>query len=146
VHSQESSANPSIASQKQQSAEWPNYFPLGVPPDDAVDANGPVYRLVKLCPPQANDFLSSYEEYPGRSFHDLENACGMSVYRLIQDVQRTRNRYRPLRNRRIAIGVLLPEFGRMKPTPTNGDSHYTVWLRCSANLGPAFQCVEEGAA
>ncbi|HBU2975243.1 TPA: hypothetical protein MCV15_000752 [Klebsiella pneumoniae] len=45
---------------------WPEFFPKGVPPKTAEDAEGEFFRLVRVSPPTAQCFLSTHEEYPNR--------------------------------------------------------------------------------
>lgn len=47
---------------------WPDFFPpeLELPPEDAVDAEGTVYRFVKSIPPTETCFLATHQEQPHR--------------------------------------------------------------------------------
>ena len=42
------------------------FYPEHCPPAEAKPASGTVYRLVKHNPPRSEDFLSTWEEFPGR--------------------------------------------------------------------------------
>jgi hypothetical protein len=123
-----------------QGSEWPNFFPEGVPPDNATPAEGCAFRLVADVPPSDSDFLSNIEERPERKFDDdqIWIACGVSFHRKLECSQRTRKRYRPFRNRRIAKGILRKEHGVQLSTNRQGDSHFTVWRRNESLLHPDF--------
>ncbi|MCP2726873.1 hypothetical protein [Limnofasciculus baicalensis] len=63
--------------------EWPDHFPSGCPPQNANNASGEVYRLIKHDSPTPKDFKSWREENKEK---DCPNgvtecqACGLSVY------------------------------------------------------------------
>ncbi|WP_071590766.1 hypothetical protein [Synechococcus sp. PCC 7336] len=123
-----------------QRSEWPDFFPEGVPPDSATSAEGEAFRLVASIPPSDSDFLSNIEERPERKFKDdkIWIACGVSFHRQLECSKRTRNRYKPFRNRRIAKGTLKEEHGVQLPTNRQGDSHFTVWRRNGSLIHPDF--------
>lgn len=123
-----------------QKSEWPDFFPEGVPPDNATPAEGDAFRLVVSIPPSDSDFLSSIEDQPNRNFKDdqMWMACGVSFHRQLECSRRTRDRYRPLRNRRIAKGTLKSEHGVQLSTSGGGGSHFTVWRRNGLFIHPDF--------
>lgn len=123
---------------KNRAAKWPSFYSEGVPPDDSVPANGVAYRLVRVIPPDRQDFRSTIEEGSGRTFagEDFVNACGTSFHTNLESSRRTRKRYRGFRDRKIATGALTPDMGRQKPT--YGDGHLTVWLFVDARPQVAF--------
>lgn len=126
-------------------SEWPSFFPKDVPPADAVDAEGRAFRLVRGIPSAPGDFLSTFEENPGREHGDhFWMACGASLHTKLEGSQKTRQRYKPLRERRIAVGVLNAEHGKMKPTPGFHPSHITVWFRVGAT--PHLSFVDDAEA
>lgn len=122
------------------SLSWPADFPVGVPPRDAVPARGTAFRLVKSIPPTADDFLATIVEHPNPSRQyegdDLVNAHAASFHTDLEASKRTRKRYKGLRERRIASGVLVAEFGVQKPT--YGPGHLSVWLYEQARPHPSF--------
>jgi len=126
-------------------SEWPKFFPVDVPPKDAIEAAGECYLLVKNCPPCGDDFISSYEEKPSRDFgEEFWKACGMSCHTEQADAEKTRDRYYPLRKRRLAFGELPRDCGKMKSTPSQiANSHATLWLWSGAEIHNAFVCLED---
>ena len=117
---------------------WPAFFPPGVPPEDAISATGLAFRLVRTIPPVADDFLATVKEYPDRTYEGEEfvNACATSFHTDLEASTRTRGRYKGLRTRRIARGVLGAELGAQKPT--GGRCHLSVWLFVEARPHLAF--------
>jgi hypothetical protein len=120
--------------------EWPDFFPEGVPPEEAQPAQGEAFRIVRDIPPADSDFLSSIQEQPNRNFRDdqIWMACGVSFHRELACSQRTRDRYKPLRNRYIAQGTLKNEHGVALATHKQGGSHFTVWRRIGSLIHPDF--------
>ncbi len=73
--------------------QWPDYFPDDCPPQDAQPATGDVYRLVKQNPPESKDFIPLREKKTGEDFGEKEcQACGLSVFRNVEDAIRVKNR------------------------------------------------------
>jgi hypothetical protein len=130
--------------------EWPSYYPAGVPPDEAKDAAGCAFRIVKTIPPAAADFRSSFEEYTEKGTpipaNKLVQAYGTSLHTDITGSRETRNRFRPLRNRRIATGILVSAHGKMMETGGIHPSHITVWFRLRAQPELAFLDDAEASA
>jgi hypothetical protein len=120
--------------------EWPDFFPHDVPPGEACPAQGSAFRLVKVIPPAESDFLSTFEETPDRMYGDsFWKACGISFFRHLGCINRTRKRYKPLRQRLIAVGVLKEQHGVQMATPNKeGGSHFTVWKPKDALIHPDF--------
>lgn len=118
---------------------WPDYFPDDVPPWDAVAASGTVFRLVSAVPPPKGDFQSTFETNPRNYGADMWRACGTSLHGELEHCVRTRKRYKALRAKRIAVGVLIESFGVMKGTPNRtSPSHITVWFRVASKPHEAF--------
>jgi hypothetical protein len=113
-----------------QEVEWPEFFPSDVPPKEASPASGSAFRLVKSLPPSESDFLSTIEESSDRTFGDdpLGMRYGTSFFRKLECIKAKQKRFKPLRNRYIAIGTLKSEHGVQLPTTSQGNSHLTVWL------------------
>ncbi len=108
---------------------WPDYFPNQCPPVDARKDWLAVFRLVSQNPPAQGDFLPTIKESPHRQFTD-ENlciACGVSVFKNIDDILKKREKYKPLREKKVASGIILPDDGLVKET--GGQSHLTWWLQ-----------------
>ena len=70
-----------------------------------------VYRLVRNNPPQAEDFKSTWEEFPGRFPEPTIKNSGVSIYTDPQDIERLKKRIRQLRDRKTAEGELNPALG-----------------------------------
>ncbi len=113
---------------------WPSHFPKGVPPAEAVAAEGTTFRLVDSVPPTPTDFKSQYELLPNRDFGtSIAIAHGVSFHGDLDDSKRTRKRFKPLRGKKIATGALAPAMGKMKNTPAEwAKSHLTVWFHARA--------------
>lgn len=111
--------------------QWPSYFPDQCPPADARNDNVQVFRLVTGTPLSAEDFLPTIAEQPHRDFDvsKLCAACGVSVYRNVQDAMTTRARFKALRSRKIARGRITESDGVILETFT--PSHMTWWLQTS---------------
>jgi hypothetical protein len=113
-------------------SKWPDYFPDQCPPAEARNDNVQVFRLVDGAPLSAEDFLPTFIEQPHRPF-DADKfcaACGVSVFRNVQDVVQKRSRFKPLRGKKIARGRITEVDGRVLETfePT----HMTWWLQTAA--------------
>lgn len=117
---------------------FPHFYPDGVPPDDAVDANGIAYRIVREIPPKSMDFRSTYEDHLEQGKRadygdSLWMACGTSLFKELEDSQKARMRYKPFRQRKIAFGPLASTLGKMKDTPAiDKPSHVTAWFYLDA--------------
>lgn len=119
--------------------EWPAFFPEGTPPADSTPAEGQVYRLVDSVPSTPLDFKSNYEKWPTIEYDSIEEACGVSFCRDSADLRRRQRRFKKLRGKKIAQGVLHPHYGLMKETPRYAhDSHITVWFRVGATPEESF--------
>jgi hypothetical protein len=119
-------------SKSEKSDLWPDYYPDDVPPNEAVDTFGLVYRIVKEVPPTPEDFASTFETHSRQAddFGDsLWQACGTSFHTHIDGSEATRKRFKALRKRKIVSGELVSELGRMMDTPSRtSQCHVTVWF------------------
>lgn len=108
------------------SMEWPEHFPQGCPPPDAMDAEGPFFRIVTSDPPTEGDFKTHWElgrEGPPCLRH------GLSGFRTFDEVALFREVIPGFRKRRVARAELKPELGKLKNTPTkNSKGHHTWWV------------------
>lgn len=110
--------------------DWPDYFPEGCPPSDAVPANGTFLRATKKHQPQEGDFISHYERDPERFREIAINASALSVYTDVEDIMRMKRRSVGMRKKYIARGTLYAHHGVMKHTPNVAKqelSHYDWW-------------------
>lgn len=109
--------------------KWPEFYPENCPPEDAEPASGTVYRLVRHDPPQAEDFKTPWEEYPGRFPEPTIENCGLSVHTDLHDSERLKDRVPQFRKRQIAEGILNPKLGMIQHTPLPEDeSHHDWWV------------------
>lgn len=108
---------------------WPTFFPDQCPPEEARADELLVYRLVANRPPSADDFLPALIEQPHRDFElaKLCLACGVSVFKNIEDAKKRRERFKPLRHKYIAVGTIIQKDGLV--LETCADSHVTWWLQ-----------------
>jgi hypothetical protein len=109
--------------------QWPSFFPANVPPEEATPADGYAFRMVKNIPPSESDFISTFEEYPGREAPTDDKTgmfYGTSFFRRLECVKKKRDRYKPFRNRQIVTGTLENRHGVQ--LSTGAPSHLTVWI------------------
>jgi hypothetical protein len=99
-------------------ADWPH----GCPPDDAEDALGEAFRIVKADPPAGADFLSYHEMGIVRG--DPIRRYGLSIFRVRADAEHASRAF-PNLGHVIARAVLRPEHGKTKQT--GRPSHTTWW-------------------
>ena len=128
---------------KQTPLNWPDYYPPGVPPLDAVDTHGVFFRLVKVLPPQRDCFASTHEEYPNRhrnprlSDDDKKNVYGASFFDTHMAAADAKEKFpNTLGDRLVAQGELKGFMGKMKKT--RGPSHYTMWLKVDCGIHNHF--------
>ncbi len=120
---------------------WSPLFPKGCPPRQANAPSGTVYRLVDRASPRAKDFLSHRQRKPEMEYADMCEACGLSVYRSREDVERLRRMTGLTRKKRVAQATVDGAPGRMLATPRSDDSHHTWWLPDENNVWEMFQVV-----
>lgn len=127
-------------------AAWPSYFPVECPPADARKDDVWVYRLVSNLPPSLNDFLPAKIEQPERQFkpNEICAACGVSVFRDVQDLIKKRSRYKPLRAKRIVFGQISKLDGLV--LETFDHSHMTWWLQTATPHANFTEYFENGTA
>ena len=123
--------------------EWPDFYPENCPPAEAKPASGTFYRLVKHNPPQAEDFLSTWEEFPGRFPEPTIKNSGVSVYTDPQAIERLKKRVRQLKGRKTAEGELNPMHGLIQSTEGKEKSHHTWWIPIGAEPWLVFKVVSE---
>lgn len=106
---------------------WPEHFPQECPPDEAMPANCEVYRLTDKQQPKEKDFRAYFVLKPEQEWHNLCQACGLSVYTNIEDVLRLKRRVPGARPKWVAKGVLNDEEGVILNTPNKETSHHSWW-------------------
>lgn len=108
--------------------QWPDFFPDECPPDNSESATGIVFRLISGNKPKEKDFLSYRELYPSKKFKLPEcRVCSLSVYKLADDIERLKRRVPATRKKKLSKGSLSSKYGKIKHTPTQGDSHHSWW-------------------
>ena len=123
--------------------EWPHFYPENCPPAEAEPASGKVYRLVRNNPPKAEDFLSTWEEYPGRFPEPTIRISGASVYTDPQDVERLKKRVPQLNDRKTAKGELNSTLGFIQRTGGRERSHHTWWIPIGAEPWLVFRVIKK---
>ena len=124
---------------------YPDFFPDDVPPTDAVDASGNMYRLVKFDPPTAGCFQCTFVENGKPLSKYLGDrkalACGVSFLDTYEKALHTQQILaNAMKFKLIAEGELVQAVGVMKST--GSQSHYTVWIREGCEPHDRFQCVK----
>lgn len=132
-----------VQSERNTKLEWPDFYPENCPPPEAEPAAGTVYRLVRNDPPQSKDFLSTWEEFPGRFPEPTIQISGASVYTDPQDIERLKNRVRHLRNRKTAKGELNSTLGFIQQTKGREKSHHTWWIPIGTEPWLVFRVISE---
>ena len=113
--------------------EWPEFYPENCPPEDAEQASGTVYRLVRHNPPQAEDFKSLFEErstfFENKPNDFICKGCGVSVCSDFEDIERLQRSSGKMRKRQVAEGHIQTKHGVILYTPSKlYRSHHTWWI------------------
>ncbi|WP_286230273.1 hypothetical protein [Neobacillus mesonae] len=128
---------------------WPDYFPKECP----IGAKGKeieVYRLVDNDPPTESDFIPNFISQPGRKFSDDCQACGLSVFKNLDDAIHQNNvlaesiyfQRKGLPKKKIAKGISNSKFGQIKDTPAREHtSHVTYWVFKDKNIESHFKVI-----
>lgn len=128
---------------------WPEYFPseLELPPVDAIDATGIMYRFVKVVPPTEKCFQATHLEQPRRhetcdTLEKKQAVYGTSVWdnkeMLLEAVAALPN---GLGKRKLVCGTINASMGKMRKT-LGTSGHFTLWLRKNSNIHLSFSEVE----
>ncbi len=121
--------------------KYPNYFPQGCPPDDAVAKEIDAYRICKSSIITHSDFLSFYEE--GKKIYGNILGYGISIFSNINEAY-TVLKMPAHRKEYIAKGITNSDCGVIKYTPSSKhSSHYTWWLYENATPEKYFQIIKE---
>lgn len=123
--------------------EWPNYFPEGTPPRDAVDLSDTLFRLVEAIPPTKKDFIPEGIRNPSRvKAENRADWFGLSTFRTLDATVRTRLRYPEMfRTARIALAALVAADGKKR---VGHSDHVTIWLRSACD--PCTRFTVDGEA
>ena len=124
------------------------HLPSDCPPASTESTFGEVYRFIDMnhSTPLPEDFLSWRELNPDKpcptGVQECQ-ACGVSVFRSINDVRRAQKIIPGLKKKKPALGNLTPELGLIQNTPSKktGKSHHTWWLYKDTNPWAVFQII-----
>lgn len=123
--------------------EFPDYFPEGCPPDDAIQEEIDVYRICKNKDKvTSDDFISYYNINPVR-FKDNIQAYGLSVIQKEEDCKNLMKLPNMKKKfKAIAKGKTYKSMGVVKKTPNRScKSHCTWWLYKDAKPEELFEIV-----
>lgn len=123
------------------SFHFPTDWPANCPPQDAIDADGVVFRLVRNDPPQHKDLESHHES--GR----IPKAppclrCGLSVFRELRDAAHLRH-LMPKLGKWIAQATLQANHGKTKLTKGQQPTHTTWWAYDGVQRSTLFTIIQE---
>jgi hypothetical protein len=126
--------------------QFRDHLPPDCPPSDAISAVIEVYCLVSGDPPVENDFLSYAERNPNRVFDDPVmqcQSCGLSVFTDLAGIELARKVSNALRKKKLAIGHLSDNSGKIKNTPSQntGDTHHTWWPNREIDPSTLFKVI-----
>lgn len=118
---------------------WPEYFPPSCPPLEAQPDNFVAFRIVSSNPPAKQDFESHYIAKIKFSPDKLCLACGLSIFRSLNDVNLVRKRYKPLREKLIAQGSITANDGVVLQT---GPANHWTWWTNTVTCHAGFSVIE----
>jgi len=129
--------------------EWSELLPSSCPPDDAESKSILVYRFLKNhseIKPEC--FKTVREENPDKSpFRPIEKECLACSLSVLADREEVIGLQRRVPRWRIpaAVGVLNPNSGRIKHTPSStvGQSHHSWWIPTSLEAWTLFHEIIE---
>lgn len=125
--------------------QWKPHLPDDCPPDDAYPTNERVYRLADKADVDEQDFLSYRELYPDRQWEGVSDcvASGISVYTDPEGIRQLQRRVKSMRRKQVISGVLTPNHGKMKHTPSETHpSHHTWWIALGERPWRVFTVIE----
>ncbi|WP_298940688.1 hypothetical protein [uncultured Psychromonas sp.] len=126
-------------------SEWPSFYPDNIllPPEDATDTCGTLFRLTIASPPENVCFQSTHEEQPERYKKFLKkpkllpNVYATSFFDTYEAAEHMKRVFPSiLGNKYIAKGNVIPMIGKMKKT--SGPNHYSVWIRNNTSIHTSF--------
>lgn len=120
---------------------FPDGWPNDCPPQDAVDANCVVFRIVDRSPPIARDFVSHFESGKLPKAPECMRR-GLSVFEELGDAMHQK-RLLPKLGRFIAQGTLREKHGKTKLTPGKQPTHTTWWPYRDVDRPSLFSIVAE---
>lgn len=128
------------------SVKFPDYFPEGCPPPEAVGEERVLFRLCYGPVPTENDFVSHYQRNPEK-FRENILAYGLSVFSTEDDC-RTACKKSPLLRKKYhfcSYGMNTPERGKILLTPAKlSPAHITWWIYEGIEPHTFFETCDEG--
>lgn len=128
------------------SYKWPNSFPDDIPNlDEVIPAHGKVFRLVKKCPPDGDDFRMHREDYPGYLYSksDIPKSYGVSFWSELSQIKQVKLNYPSpdqFGNMSIVSGELISSLGVVCHEV---DGHVTLWVQEGAKPHLYVNCEED---
>lgn len=106
---------------------WAEDLPVNCPPNDAIEPDGPYYRLADTYPPANEDFLSHFSLFPKRNYTGREcKAKSLSVFSTMEACENAR-KATPVLRKKLTIRITLsPGCGVVKPE-SPPDDHFFWW-------------------
>jgi len=123
--------------------EYPDFFPAGCPPIDALTDEKNLFRLCRGLVPSKSDFASYYEGNPEKYKNNI-NAYGLSMYQSNEDYMEAYRKFPRVRMySAVAKGITNNKRGSWKPTPSkNNPNHITWWVCKDVNPVDFFEIVD----
>lgn len=125
--------------------KFPDYYPDNCPCSKSQQVTMTVFRLVKGQAGQEppDKFFKSHKERKPEENNDCDS-CGLSVYTDINDaIHKLRDFNRRYSGWKIAQGIIYPESGKFKPTPSRlCKSHATWWVPIGISPNTGFKILD----
>lgn len=120
--------------------EWADH---NCPPDDATDAAGAIFRVIKDTIPTDDDFLTHHEKGVRRGPECLRR--GLSVFQDLKAAQHCVDLFGQF-GKHIATADLEPQHGKLKHTGNDRQpDHHTWWPYVGVQRTGMFVCVTQNA-
>jgi hypothetical protein len=119
--------------------KWGDHFPVSCPPGNARPKNiDPVYRLTLHIPPTDEDFLSHKEaNRPYQPEKECE-ACAISVFTDLDQIQKMKKRIPMFRNKGYIVkGQITKETGVV--SEPDHKSHINWWVYSGIDIKKYFE-------
>lgn len=115
---------------------YPNFFPKGCPPQDAIENEIEIFRLIQGDVVSKDDFKSQYELGKANNVTPESklyfNKYGLSVNTNQAELEKMwrGNPHLKKKIKNIAKGITYKDTGVIKSTPSNGQKHHHTWWLC----------------
>jgi hypothetical protein len=113
-----------------------DHYPQDCPPSDAKPtANNVAFRFLSKDAVSVTDkdFMSYYDK---EKYQMSCQARGLSIYTNEEGVAKARNLIPGFKKRKVAKGILEPDMGMLKNTPSKIENHHTWWVALSPPKTP----------